>query len=57
MHIHQHYKLYQEKYKEANIPEHYWVISHHIQNKRKVLQKHGKVQGTLDSAVMKPIGP
>jgi hypothetical protein len=57
MHIYQHYELYQEKYKEANIPEHHWAIPCHIQNKRKVSQKHGKVQGTLDSAVIKLMGP
>jgi hypothetical protein len=57
VHIRQHYKLYQRKCKEANIPEHHWAVPRLIWNEREVSQKHGKVQATLDLAVTKLVGP
>src|SRR6266481_3806434 len=58
-HIRQHFKLYQERCKEANIPEHHWAIPHPIWNKMEAEQQGIKssTQGTLDSMVKKPTGP
>jgi len=59
VHICQHYTLYQELCKEANIPVHHWAIPHPIWNKAKESQKHGTStkQGTLDLVVVKLVGP
>jgi len=57
MHIRQHYKLYQRECEEANIPEHHWAVLRLIWNEREEARKRGKVQATLDSIVMKPVGP
>jgi hypothetical protein len=61
-HICQHYKLYQEQCKEANIPEQHWAIPHPIWNEIEEAQtcdKNRKVskQGTLDLTVTKLVGP
>jgi hypothetical protein len=56
-HIRQHYILYQERCKEANIPEQHWAIPRPIWNGMEA-QRCKKVprQGTLDSSVAKLVG-
>jgi len=61
-HIRQHYKLYQERCKEANIPEQHWAIPRPIWNEMeeaRTRDKNRKVskQGTLDLTVTKLVGP
>ena len=58
-HIRQHYKLYQERCKEANIPEQHWAIPRAIWNGMEEEQRRKKApgQGTLDFVVMKLVGP
>jgi len=55
----QHYKLYQERCNEANIPEQHWAIPHAIWNGMEEEQRCKKApgQGMLDSLVMKLVGP
>ena len=58
-HIRQHYILYQERCKEANIPEQHWAILCPIWNGMEEARRHKKVprQGTLDSSVTRLVGP
>src|SRR5712671_4665185 len=58
-HTHQHYKLYQELCKEANIPEHHWAIPHLIWKEMEEGQKDKDLkdkQQTLDGSIMKLLG-
>jgi len=59
VHIHQHYKTYQEQCKEENIPENHWAIPCPIWHAREELQKQrkGAKQATLDLLGMKLGGP
>jgi len=44
-HIHQHYKVYNEKCKDADVPVNHWAIPHHIwkaMEEEKELEKHGR---------------
>lgn len=58
-HARQHYELYKERCKKANIPEHHWAIPRPIWKKMQALEKGEKVenQTNLDRAVHKFRGP
>ena len=59
IYICQHYKTYQEWYKEENTPENHWAIPHPIWHIREESQKQhkGAKQATLDLVGMKLQGP
>jgi len=57
--IYQHYEVYQQWCKDANIPEHLWEIPRIIWQKMEEEQRGKKVgrHGTLDGFIRKPAGP
>jgi hypothetical protein len=54
VHIHQHYDIYKERCKTANIPKNHHVIPQHIYRQMKVSKKGGAVQSTIDGELKKP---
>jgi hypothetical protein len=58
-HTQQHYDLYKERCKNAEIPKHHWAIPRTIWKEMEVLRAGKKVerQGNLDRVVQKVRGP
>ena len=54
VHICQHYDIYKERCKTANIPENHHAIPRHIYRQMKVSKKGEAVQSTLDGVLEKP---
>ena len=58
-HIRQHFKLYQERCKVENIPEHHWTILHRVWKVMEEARQGNKSskQGTLDKVMKPSTGP
>jgi hypothetical protein len=58
-HIRQHYAIYQERCKEADVPEHHWAIPRLIWRKMEEEKRGKKVpvakQGTLDGMLVETL--
>ena len=58
-HIRQHYLIYQQRFKEADVPEHHWAIPRLLWKKMED-EKNGKKvtrQGTLDGLLTTSVAP